>query len=214
VIVPRDIARVFTTSATAVTAGYAMGALMLSLGTQIARDLIGSGNALVNGAALALFAVVTGSTALVARRLPGALAIGAGGISAAAAMALLMLAAQQRALPVFLVASALAGAGYSLLFLGGLTLINAHAPAHHRAGTLSAIYLIGYLLMGAIALSLGVAATHRGLRAAIDLGAPAIALLALAAAALAALGAAADRVLARKRPPGPGAPRRPVGVES
>jgi MFS family permease len=214
VVVPRDIARVFATSATAVTAGYAMGALMLSLGTQIARDLIGSGNALVNGAALALFALVTGSTALVARRLPGSVAIVSGGVVAAAALALLMLSAQQQALPIFLVAAAGAGAGYSLLFLGGLTLINARAPAHHRAGTLSAIYLIGYLLMGAIALSLGVAATHWGLRTAIDLGAPVIAALGLAAAVLAGLGATppAGNVTATPRPQA--RPRRTVGAET
>ena len=183
--VPRAIARVFATAATAVTAGYVLGALMLSLGSQIARDLIGSNNALVNGAVLALFALTTGATALVARRLPGKLAVQLGGLTAAVALALLLLAAERHGMLTFLVAAALSGAGYSLLFLGGLTLINAHAPAHHRAGTLSAIYLIGYLLMGATALMLGAVATHHGLRLALEIGAPGIAALALAAAALA-----------------------------
>jgi MFS family permease len=186
--VPRSIARVFVTAATAVTAGYVMGALMLSLGSQIARDLIGSSNALVNGAVLALFALVTGATALFARRLPGGLAVQLGGVTSALALGLLLLAAAQHALLPFLAASALSGAGYSLLFLGGLTLINAHAPAHHRAGTLSAIYLVGYLLMGATALSLGAMATRWGLGFALEVGAPGIALLALAAAALALSG--------------------------
>ncbi len=183
--VPRSIARVFATSATAVTAGYVLGALMLSLGSQIARDLIGSSNTLVQGAVLALFAVVTGATALLAKRLPGALSVRLGGVTTTVALALLLLAASTHGLPAFLVASALSGAGYSLLFLGGLTLINAHAPVHHRAGTISAIYLIGYLLMGATALTLGAIATRWGLRAAIDIGAPGIAALALAATALA-----------------------------
>jgi predicted MFS family arabinose efflux permease len=183
--VPRSIARVFATAATAVAAGYVLGALMLSLGSQIARDLIGSSNALVNGAVLALFALVTGVTAVFAKRLPGGLAVRLGGWTAAAALGLLLLAASRHALLPFLLASALSGAGYSLLFLGGLTLINAHAPPQHRAGTLSAIYLIGYLLMGATALALGAVATHRGLRVALEFGAPGIAALALAAAALA-----------------------------
>jgi predicted MFS family arabinose efflux permease len=183
--VPRSIARVFATAATAVTAGYVLGALMLSLGSQIARDLIGSGNALVQGAVLAFFALVTGVTAVFAKRLPGALAVQLGGLTAAAALGLLLVAAARHALLPFLVASGLSGAGYSLLFLGGLTLINAHAPAQHRAGTLSAIYLIGYLLMGATALSLGAVATRWGLRVAIDIGASGIAALALAATALA-----------------------------
>ena len=183
--VPRAIARMFATAATAVTAGYVLGALMLSLGSQVARDLIGSGNALVQGAVLALFALTTGVTAVFAKRLPGGLAVQLGGVATAIALALLQAAAARHALLPFLLASGLSGAGYSLLFLGGLTLINAHAPPHHRAGTLSAIYLIGYLLMGATALALGAIATRCGLRLAIEIGASSIAVLALAAAALA-----------------------------
>lgn len=183
--VPRGIARVFATATAAVAAGYVLGALMLSLGSRIALDLIGSSNALVNGAVLALFAAVTGVTAVFARRLPGARAIQAGGVVAAAALTLLLLAASQRALSAFLLASALSGAGYSLLFLGGLTLINAHAPARHRAGTLSTIYLVGYLAMGATALALGAIATRWGLRVAIEIGATGIGAMALGAAALA-----------------------------
>jgi MFS family permease len=210
VIVPRGLVRVFVTSATAVTAGFAMGALMLSLGAQIAHELIGSANALVNGAVLALFALTTGATALVARRMAGAPAVVSGGLVAATALALLMLAAREHALALFLVASALSGAGYSLLFLGGLTMINARAPAHHRAGTLSAIYLVGYLMMGAIALTLGVVATHAGLGVALAFGAPAIAAMALAAAALAALGERAQASATRRTV----APRRQVGAET
>ena len=108
-----------------------------------------------------------------------------GGLTSAVALALLLFAASRHALLPFLAASGLAGAGYSLLFLGGLTLINAHAPAQHRAGTLSAVYLIGYLLMGATALAPGAIATRWGLGFALKIGAPAIALLALAAAGLA-----------------------------
>jgi len=180
---------VFATAAAAVTASYVLGALMLSLGAQIARDLVGSGNALVHGAALTLFALVTGATALVARKLPGTRAVVLGGLASALALGLLMLAVHARALPVFLSATALAGAAYSLLLLGGLTLINAHAPPPNRAGTLSAIYLIGYLAMGAAALATGVAATRWGLAPALSVAAPAIALLGLVAAGLAWAGA-------------------------
>jgi len=189
IVVPRAIARVFATAAAAVTASYVLGALMLSLGAQIARDLVGSGNALVHGAALTLFALVTGATALVARKLPGTRAVVLGGLASALALGLLMLAVHARALPVFLSATALAGAAYSLLLLGGLTLINAHAPPPNRAGTLSAIYLIGYLAMGAAALATGVAATRWGLAPALSVAAPAIALLGLVAAGLAWAGA-------------------------
>jgi predicted MFS family arabinose efflux permease len=204
VAVPRGIRRVFATAATAVTAAYAQGAVTLSLGAQIGRDLIGSSNALVTGTVIALFATTVAGAAFAARRLPGPAAIASGGVASAAGMGLLMLSASHHDLGLFLASAVAAGAGYSLQFLGGLTLINAHAPAHHRAGTLSAVYLVGYLLMGAIALALGIAATARGLAAAVDLGSLLIAAMALAGAALALRGHGAR--------PAQGA--RPIGAET
>jgi hypothetical protein len=64
--------------------------------------------------------------------------------------------------------------------------ISAAAPVHHRGGILSALYLLGYLSMGALALVLGAIATTRGLSFAVDLGAGTIAGLNLATLALAA----------------------------
>jgi MFS family permease len=185
IAVPRGLRRVFATAATAVTAAYAHGAVVLSLGAQIGRDLIGSANALVTGGVIALFATAVGAAALGARRLPGSTAVVSGGLLSALGMGLLVLSATRHDLALFLASAIAAGLGYSLQFLGGLTLINAHAPAHHRAGAISAVYLLGYLLMGAIALGLGVAATAWGLARAVEIGAPILAGLALAATALA-----------------------------
>lgn len=182
--IPRGIGRSFAASAISVTAGYSLGAVMLSLGAQIARDLIGSNNAFTNGAAIALLAVTAGIITFLARRLTGNTSILAGGIVSATSMALLVTSATQHSLVTFLAAVATAGAAYSLLFLGGLTLINASAPTHQRAGTLSSIYLIAYLMMGLIAFLLGVAATRWGLEVAIEYGSPVIALLGIAASIL------------------------------
>jgi predicted MFS family arabinose efflux permease len=186
--VPAGLRRVFVASAVAVTAAYAHGAIMLSIAAQVAHDVIGSSNALVNGAAIALFASVAGVTAILAKPLPARTNIVLGGLASAAGMALLMLSVAQHSLGMFLAAAAVAGVGYSLLFLGGLALINADAPVHHRAATLSAVYLIAFLTMGVTALSLGAIATARGLAFAIDIGAPVIALLSLVALGLAAFG--------------------------
>ncbi len=183
--VPRQMAKIFIASAIAMTAAYAHGVTMLALGAQIARDLVGSDNALANGAAIASFAIVTGVVAVLAKAIPSKTNIILGGVASAVGMALLMLSAKQHSLPIFLAAGVAAGVGYSLLFSGGLGLINANAPASHRAGTLSAIYLVAFLTMGVFALALGAAATAWGLDAAIDLGSPAIALLGIAASVLA-----------------------------
>jgi MFS family permease len=176
---------VFATSAAAVTTGYALGALMMSLGAQIAHDLIGSANTLVNGAVLSVFSVVSASVALSAKRFSPNGAIICGGGASTAGMGLLVLASAQRSLPIFLASVAAAGIGYSLSFLGGLNLINSKAPEHHRGGTLSAVLLVAYLMQGVIALLLGAIATARGLQLATDLGSAAIAVLSLTAIALA-----------------------------
>ena len=201
IMIPQGIAREFFLSAVAVTASYAIGALVLSLGSQIARDLIGSANALVNGAAIALFAVVTGIVTIFAKRLPAPSSVLIGGLTMVVGMGLLVVSAASHALPSFIASIALLGAAYSLLFLGGLTVINQCAPDHHRAATLSAIYLIGYLLMGAIAMSIGVAATHWGLKSAIEYGAPAVALLGLLSTFLGAKASSARTFSGKTRRP-------------
>ena len=68
-----------------------------------------------------------------------------------------------------------------------LEVITGAAPAHHRGGVLSALYLLAYLSMGSVALVLGAVATARGLALAVDLGAGVIAGLSLGTLALAAL---------------------------
>jgi len=77
-----------------------------------------------------------------------------------------------------------AGGAYSLLFVGGLQVMSEAAPAHHRGGILSALYLLGYLSMGALALLLGAIATTYGLGLAVGLGAAVIVLMNVATLAL------------------------------
>jgi MFS family permease len=100
-------------------------------------------------------------------------------------MALLALAVALHGLPAFLLAAAVAGAGYSLLFLSALQVINAAAPAQQRGGVLSALYLLAYLSMGMVAIILGIVATDWRFRLAVDLGAGVIAVLSVATLALA-----------------------------
>jgi len=175
----------FVVSVSAVLSAYSVGATMLSLGSQIAHDLIGSSNALVNGGAISLFAIVLGLTGIVGRRFDSRLSIILGAGFSIVSMLLLIAATSTHALTVFLLSSAASGAGYSLLFMGGLNLINAHAPIHHRAGTLSALFLVAYLMQGVVALLLGRAATAWGLDLAIDVGSLALAGMSLGAMCLA-----------------------------
>jgi hypothetical protein len=109
-------------------------------------------------------------------------------------MGLLALSAATASLPAFIAASVVAGTGYGLLFLGGLGLVNRHAPVHHRAQTLSAVYLVAYLTQGLVAVAIGLSATATGLAPAVDLWAPIIAALCVAASIVAVVAARRARV--------------------
>jgi predicted MFS family arabinose efflux permease len=177
--IPAGVRSAFALAASAVTTAYTHGVLILSLGGQVGHDLIRSSNALINGAALSLFAITSGVVGISARGLRPRPAMLLGAIASVASMGLLALSVAWQELSIFVASTAIAGIGYSLLVLGGLALIGGAVPEKQRGGMLSALYLFAYLSMGIVALGLGVVATERGLGLAVDLGAAAIALLSL-----------------------------------
>ena len=183
--IPRGLRSTFAKSALAVTGAYGLGAIVLSLGADIGQELIGSDNSLVNGAVIAINAAAIAITAIAARKLRGTTDIAIGGAAATVGMAIMVLSSVQHSLPLFIISAVVTGVGYSLLFLGGLSVINADAPAHHRAGTLSGVYLFAYLFQGLIALSLGAVATASGLGVALDIGALIVAVLGIGSIVLA-----------------------------
>ena len=175
--VPKDARRAFAMSSTAMMAAYTFGVLVLSLGGQVEHDLIGSPNAFLNSAVLSLFPIVMGAIGIVARGLSPRVALMVGALISCSGMVLLILAVNLRDLIIYLLATAAAGGAYSLLFVGGLQVTSAVAPERRRGSILSALYLLGYLSMGALALALGAVATTRGLGLAVDLGAATIILM-------------------------------------
>ena len=178
--VPEELRHPFAIAALSVATAYSHGVLILSIGGQVAHDLIGSSNALVNGLTLGLFPIAGGVTGFVARRMRASHASAAGALTSTAAMMLMSLAVGLQSLPLLLVATITAGTGYSLLFSGGLGLVNRMAPQQHRGAMLSGLYLFGYLAMGVVAIGIGVIATWFGLRVAVNLGAAVIAAMGLA----------------------------------
>ena len=178
--VPKNSRGAFVLAALAVMTAYTHGVLILSLGGQVAHDLVGSSNAFVNGATLSLFAVVSGIVGVTAKRLKSRTAMVSGALASAAGVGLLALAALRHDLPIYLAATAIAGAGYSLLFFAGLAVINSFATPRHRGGIFAALYLIAYFSLGSVALALGAIARSANLALAIDIGAGLIALMSLA----------------------------------
>lgn len=183
--VPPPARKAFAVAAIAMMTAYTHGVMILSLGGQVAHDLVDSSNALVNGAVLAVFAVTSGVVGILAKSWQVRYAMIAGAAASALGMGVLAVAAAAHSLALFLLATTTTGAGYSLLFLSALEVMNRAAPAAQRGGVLSALYLLAYLAIGLIAPALGKIATLHGLRLAVDLGAGMIAALSLFALVLA-----------------------------
>ena len=177
--IPNGLFATFVTATAAVTASYVLGAMTLSLGAQVARDVIASQNALVNGGTIALFAISSAIATIPARGAKPSRVMLVGSATAILSSGLLALAAILHSLVFYTVAQIGSGMAYSLLLLGGLSLINAAAPVTHRGATLSALFLVAYLAQAVVALLLGKIATWASLSSAVDLGVATVATLAL-----------------------------------
>jgi MFS family permease len=81
---PAGAGTVFWSGALAIGGAYAMGAIYLALGAQVARDLVGSDDAFVGGAVISVSAAAIGVVAVLARKLSPRLAVTIGPTVAAA----------------------------------------------------------------------------------------------------------------------------------
>ena len=192
---PRGLVRPFLAATLSVSVAYAVGAIFLSLGALMARQLTGTTDLLVIGAILGLSSFFIGATALFLQNVPAHVAIVIGGILSLAGLGLMAATAASGSIGLFLAWSVVGGIAYSFAFTGGLGLINRTARPEHRGATLSLLYLLAYLLQAAIAIGAGALATAIGLAAAVDLAAPVLGVLCLAAILL----AVADLSSARRR---------------
>lgn len=183
--IPRAIARPFVAGALALASSLSIGSVFLALGAQIAHDLVRSDNAFVDGAIISISAVVIGVVAVLTRKVSPRTMLAFGPFTTLIGLGLLVGAGMFHSLPLFIASSVVGGAGYSLLFSGGLGLLTQTAPLHHRAAVLSAAYTIGYLFQAATALGLGVIATSFDLLLAIEIGSAVIVALGLASFAVA-----------------------------
>ncbi len=168
--IPNGFFRTFVTATSAVTTSYILGAMTLSLGAQIAHDLVSSENALVNGAIIAVFAAASLIATVPLRKKSSGFVIRVASIASMLAAGCLSVAAEEGLIWAFAVAQVCAGVAYSLLLLGGLSLVNEGAPKAHRAATLSALFLVAYLAQAVVALSLGRLATALALPFAVIAG--------------------------------------------
>ena len=184
ITVPRQLRHTFLVAAIPVAVVFSVGALLLSLGASIVRELLHSSNALIGGVMLSVLTVALAVVGLTFRSVRPHTAIVAGGLLAAAGVGLLQLSASSGNLLVFVAAGIVSGAAYGFSFSGGLRLINQAAPVAHRSSMLAALYFVAYAAQGVVAVLAGLYTTSHGLHRALDLFVPILAAAALASTAL------------------------------
>lgn len=148
---------------------WAMGGFYLSLAPSLVRAATGSTSNLIGGG---LVAVLTLSGALMIftlRNRPAdkVLRLGAGLL--AIGVTLILTAVHSASLPLFFIATLIAGSGFGAGFLGALRSVVPLALPHERAGLMSAFYVLSYLafclpslLAGNLIRSFGLIATTDG----------------------------------------------------
>ena len=191
--VARGTVRPFIVATLSVSVAYTVGALFLSLGSTMARELTHTTNLVVIGATLALSSLFIGVTALLIQRLHAHLAVVIGGAVSIAGLAIMAATAASGSLWSLLAWAVVGGIGYSIAFTGGLALLNRTAPPEHRGATLSLLYLFSYVFQAVAAIGAGALATAIGLGPAIGIVAPLVGVLCLAAIVLGAIDFAAGR---------------------
>ena len=124
---------------------WALGGFFSSLAPSLVKAATGSTSHLIGGG---LVAVVTLSGALTIyslRNQPADKIMRLSATTLAVGVALLLVAVQSASLPLFFVASVVAGFGFGGGFMGSIRSIVSLALPHERAGLMSAFYVLSYL---------------------------------------------------------------------
>ncbi|OAS13481.1 MFS transporter [Paenibacillus oryzisoli] len=169
----------YALAALAVGTGFANGAVFLSLGAQIARDVIGTNDILIIGAVLSISYLLGAVSATIAGRMSPRTSIRVGMVSAFLTVIMLVTASELHSFALFFVSSILGGLGYGFSAAGGIGIVVINASAQYRVQFISAVLVIAYLFQGLSAYGGGVISTAYGFSNAIWILAIVVAFLAL-----------------------------------
>ena len=144
-------------------AGRYSGRTAPSLGPSLAAQVTGSRDLLWGGLLVFLLTGVAAAATVAFRGLAPRTAMLAGCLVLLAGLAVTFAAIAAAADPVFLVGTALAGAGFGLALLGANRILIPLAAPGQRAGLVAAIFIVNYLGLGLPVVIAGVATAHFGL---------------------------------------------------
>lgn len=190
IAVPRGMRSAFVAAVPSLTATWALGGLILSLGASLTAGVLGETSHLIGGLPIFVMAGVSALTSIRFRHThPQTTARwGLPALIAGVALALLSLRIESSAL--FLAGSAVAGLGFGPAFAGVFRVLSEMAPPHQRAALVSSVLATSYLAFSVPAVLAGAAVTNLGLRETAEIYG--VALIAIAALALALSGSLAS----------------------
>jgi hypothetical protein len=142
---------------------------MFSLGPQLSATLFQTHDAITSAIGVVVLASFASAAQLRFGRIAPWIAASAGSIALAAGTMLIVAALALGSPVVFLVGSAIGGVGFGLAFLGGLRALVAVIPNTHRAGVMSAFYLVAYASLSVPAVIAGVVVRRLGLELTFEL---------------------------------------------
>ncbi len=142
--VPGVVRRPFLLAALAVLSTWSIGSLFFSLGPELGTQLFGTSNAIVAGIGVVALAAAAAVAQLLTGRSAPWIATSVGSLALAAGIILIVVAAAIGSSVAYLAGSILGGAGFGAAYLGGLRALVAQIPTEHRAGVLSAFYVVAY----------------------------------------------------------------------
>jgi MFS family permease len=181
--IPHQTRGPFALAALGVIGSWSIAGVYLALGPALAGHLLQTHGELAGGAAAAALMGSGALAQLTARNLTNRTLTVAGSLLVALGMALTATAVAVGSAPFFLAASALAGVGFGLAFMGSLRHLSAAIPADRRAEVMSAFYVVGYLSLALPAVAAGFIANAIGLSETFELMGAGVVVVALAVAA-------------------------------
>ncbi|MET3985129.1 MFS transporter [Streptomyces sp. PvR034] len=161
--VPAPVRRRFAVLVLTIVAVWSVGGFYLSLGPHLALSLLQSTNYLVGGATVALLAGAATTAQLFLGRTEALRTAVLGLCGLLAGLALVLLALGTRSAAVFLIGTAVLGAGWGAAFLGSFRALSALADPAHRGELTAAVYVFAYLAMSVPAVLAGLLTNIHGL---------------------------------------------------
>ncbi len=161
--VPPLLRSAFIATIPCLTATWALGGLILSLGPSLTAKVLHDSSHVAGGLSIFIMAGVSSAASVRLRQTHARSAARGGLIALILGVGLVLVALNDGSTALFLVATAIAGLGFGPAFAGAFRAVSNRAPADKRAALVASIYVASYLAYSLPALAAGIAVTQFGL---------------------------------------------------